>query len=142
MFHVSVTTVETHHPLPHCAHIHCLVSINIQQASMNTNGCQFFHMIEFSGTSLLHVHFHVRCHFVRLSLCYHLFHGNKIEQNISGKVQPLLPNRQYPPTEIMSQHKLGGITFRAALISMSLHMMICQSLYLLSLFTLYTWSEP
>ena len=31
VFHVDVTTAETHHPLPHCAHIHSLVSITIQQ---------------------------------------------------------------------------------------------------------------
>jgi hypothetical protein len=27
--YINVTTAKTHHPLPHCAHIHCLV--NIQQ---------------------------------------------------------------------------------------------------------------
>ena len=37
-----VTTAETHHPPPHCAHFHCLGSINIQQASMNVNGCHVF----------------------------------------------------------------------------------------------------
>lgn len=25
-----------------CVHIHCLVSLNVQQASMNVNGCNFF----------------------------------------------------------------------------------------------------
>ena len=34
--------LKPHHPPPHCAHIHCLVSRNIQQASMNANGCNFF----------------------------------------------------------------------------------------------------
>ena len=36
-FLVAVATAETHHPAPHCAHIHCLVSTNIQQA----NECQW-----------------------------------------------------------------------------------------------------
>jgi len=37
----AVTTAETHHPSPHCAHSHCLVSINTQQAMMNISGCHF-----------------------------------------------------------------------------------------------------
>ena len=31
-----------YYPAPHCVHIHCLVSINIQQVSMNVSGCSFF----------------------------------------------------------------------------------------------------
>ena len=31
VFHVAVTSSEMHHLVPHCAHIHCLVFINIQQ---------------------------------------------------------------------------------------------------------------
>jgi len=34
---VAVITAETHNPLPHCAYIHCLVSINIQKFAMNIN---------------------------------------------------------------------------------------------------------
>ena len=44
-FHIcynSVVVVETYYALPHCAHIHCLVSINIQQALMNVNSAIFF----------------------------------------------------------------------------------------------------
>jgi len=29
-------------PWPHCAHIHCLVSVTVQQALINVNGCHFF----------------------------------------------------------------------------------------------------
>ena len=61
-----------------------LISINIQQMSMNVNECNFFHREEFSDTSLLHRHFHVRCHFVRLPLCCHLSCGNNMEQRIGG----------------------------------------------------------
>jgi len=39
---VTATTAGTHHPPPHCAHTHCLVSINIQEASRNANGHNFF----------------------------------------------------------------------------------------------------
>jgi len=41
VFHVTVAIAETHHPLPHCDHMHCLVSVNVQQASMNDNGVIF-----------------------------------------------------------------------------------------------------
>lgn len=33
---------ELHHSPPHCVHICCLVSINIQEAPMNINECHFF----------------------------------------------------------------------------------------------------
>ena len=44
---VSVTTAEAHHPPPHCIHIHCLVSRNVQQALMNVSEGHFFYMEEF-----------------------------------------------------------------------------------------------
>ena len=62
VFHVAVATAEARHPLPQCANIHCLVSINIQEVSMNVIGCNFFCMEKFSYTPLLHMHFHVRRH--------------------------------------------------------------------------------
>ena len=67
---------EMHHPPPYCVHIHCLVSINFQQVSMNINGYIFFWMEEFSGTPLLQMSFHVRCHFAGLPVCCHLSHSN------------------------------------------------------------------
>ena len=78
VFKVAVATAETRHPPPHCANILCLVSVNVKQASMNVIGCNFFRMEELIYTPLLHTHFHVRRHFVRLPLCCHLSHGNKI----------------------------------------------------------------
>ena len=92
---VTVTTAETHHPPLHYADIHCLVSINTQQASMNVSGCHLFCMEELHSTSLLYRYFHVRRHFVRLPLCCHLLLGNITEQNIGGKA--LLPYHQHPP---------------------------------------------
>ena len=74
----TVTTAEMQHLLPHCTHIHCLVSINIQKVSVNVSVCNYFHMEEFSDTLLLHTNFHVRCHLVRLPLCCHLLHNNKM----------------------------------------------------------------
>ena len=69
---VTVATTEKHHPSSHCAHIHCLVSINIQQALMNVNRCYLFHMEKFNDSPLLH-----RCFHVRLPLCCHLSYGDK-----------------------------------------------------------------
>ena len=76
----------------HCAHIHCLVFINIQQVSLNVCGWHFSSTEEFIDTPLLHTHFHVRCHSVRLPLCCHLPHGNKVgywwEVSISTAIPP------------------------------------------------------
>ena len=79
-----------------CAHTYHLVSITIQQTSMNVSGCHFVRVEEFSDTPLLHTHFHVRCHSVRPSFCCHLSHRNKIKWDIGRKVQPLLPYHQHP----------------------------------------------
>ena len=56
-FHIPVTTAGTHHPLPHCAHIHYLVSKNFQQASMNVNGRHLFYMEKFISTPFFYTHF-------------------------------------------------------------------------------------
>jgi hypothetical protein len=36
-----VTTAEMQHPPPHCAHIHCFVSVNVQQASTSFSRSNF-----------------------------------------------------------------------------------------------------
>ena len=77
VIHVAVATAETRHPPPHYANVHYLVSINVQQASMNVIGWNFFRMEECNYTPLLHTHFHVRRHFVSLPVYCHLLHGNK-----------------------------------------------------------------
>ena len=95
-------------PTSPCAHIHCLVSINLQRALINVNGHHFFLVEELSCTSLLHPHFCVRHHFVRLLLCCHLSHS---------QVQPLLTIPPPSASDVLGQHhKTGGITFRAALV--------------------------
>jgi hypothetical protein len=67
---------STSHRLPHCAHIHCLVSINAHQASMNVNGCNFFRLEKSNVSHLLCSNFHFRRHLIRLLLCCYLSHGN------------------------------------------------------------------
>jgi len=41
VFHIAFAIVETHYSPPHCAHIHCLVSIHLQQVSVIVNVCHF-----------------------------------------------------------------------------------------------------
>jgi len=78
IFHILVAIANMHHPPPYSAHICCLVSINILQASMNINGCKLSCMEEFSDIPLLHVYFHVRYRSVWLPLCCYISHGNKM----------------------------------------------------------------
>ena len=68
----------------HCWYAVCTTSL-CSQASVNVNGCIFFRVQEFSVTALLHLHFHVRCHFIRLPHCCHLSHSSKMLQNIGGR---------------------------------------------------------
>jgi len=64
----------------------------------NVTGCLFFLCGGIHWLSLLHMHFHVRHHFVRLPLCCHLLlHNSNMEWNIGRKVQLLLPCHQQPP---------------------------------------------
>lgn len=44
--YIIFATVEIHYPSSNCAHIHCLVTLNIQQTLMNVNGCNFFFYIK------------------------------------------------------------------------------------------------
>ena len=79
VFHTAIITAETYHPLLHCTNVHCLVSKNIQQASVNVSGCNVFGMEAFSDTPLFHMLFHARHYFVRLPLYHHLLHCNRIK---------------------------------------------------------------
>lgn len=72
-----VATAEVQHPLPHCAYVHCIISMNIQE-SLNVSRDNFSLMEEFSGTHLFHTHFHVRYHRIRLTLSGYWLCGNKI----------------------------------------------------------------
>ena len=67
-FHITVTTAETCYPPLHCAHIHCLVSIIVQQVSMNISGCNFFCMKRLISTPLIHLYFHHQMPFCQTAL--------------------------------------------------------------------------
>ena len=72
-------------------------SISESQHSARINECNFLLMEEFSDTSLLHTHFHIRHHCVSLFFYRQLLHSNKMWWNILRKVQPLLPYHHHPP---------------------------------------------
>ena len=107
---------EMHHPPPHCAHIDWLVSINIQQISVNITRCHFFHVEEFGSTPLLHTRFHVRHHFVRLPSAASVTQ----QQNVTAYWWETSTSTAISPTstsDVTGQHnKIGDIAFRAALV--------------------------
>ena len=81
-------------------------------------GAIFFCVEDFSDTPLLHTHFTVGSHFVRLPLCYHLLHGNNVMEYLQedSASTVILPTSA---PDVMGQHnKTGGITFGAGLIAM------------------------
>ena len=89
--HATVINICTAEMIRCCCH-HCrnapptaslclrplVVSINIQQVSMNVSLCYFFHLEEFNFTPLLHTLFHVRRYSVRLPLYCHLSYSNNM----------------------------------------------------------------
>ena len=105
-----------HHLLPHCAHIHCLVSRNIQQTLMNVSGCHFFHMKEINDIPLLYTYFYVRHHFVRMSLCCHLSHSHKFteSQNCRGWKGPR-DHLVQPPDKAVSLDQVAQVCIQAGL---------------------------
>ena len=109
----TVATAETYHPLPHCAHIHWLASINVQQASVNVSACHFFCTEEFSDIPLFQTRFHSFCQTAPLLLSVTQQHV--LEYWCEGSIFSAVP-----PTftsALMGQHhKMGGITFGAGFI--------------------------
>ena len=88
---VAVTTAEMHHPSPHCAtFIVCSPEVFSKHQCILV-GAIFFCMGEFNSTPLCYMHFHVRCHSVRLPFYCSLSHSNKMGRNVGWKFQPLLP---------------------------------------------------
>ena len=110
---------KKHHPPPHCTHIHCLDSTDVQQVSMNVSGCHFFRM-EACGRGMcrvthLHMCCHVRCHSVRLPFCHMspvTWQQNVLEYWWEYSTSAALPTST---SETVGQYdKIGSIIFRAA----------------------------
>ena len=116
-FHIAVTTIKTHHPLHHCAHIHCLVSINIQQMSVNVSGCHGgIQWHTFSSCSL-------PC---QTPFCQTapLLPSVTRQQNVmqywwKGSIYTVVLPTSSTDT-VGQENKIGGITFKAATVFLSL----------------------
>ena len=100
---------HTTHPLPQCAHVHCLVSIKVQQVLINVSGCHFF------PHGRIQFHTFVSCAlpcqrpFCQTAICHTATTYNRI---FGRKVQLLLPPAS--ASDIVGQHnKIEGITFKA-----------------------------
>ena len=111
VLYVTVATAKTHHPLPHYGHIHCLISINAHQVSVNVSGCHFFCMEELSYAPFLKS--------TSMSdsplLPFVFWQQNVTEHWWEGSASSAMPPTS--ASDVMGQHsKIGGITFRAAFV--------------------------
>ena len=117
VFHVAVATAETRHPPPHCANVHCLVSVNVQQASMNVFGCNFFphggiRLYTFASYAL-------PC---QTSFCQTapLLPSVARRKNLTEYWREGSTSTAIPPTSasdvVGQRNKIGGFTFGAALV--------------------------
>ena len=126
VFHVTVSTAETLHPLPHCFHIHCLISTNIQQVSMNVNGCNFF---PHGGIPFQTLASYALPSQIPFSQTATLLPSVAQQQYVMEHCQEGLASTAIPPTsasDFMGHHsEIGGITFRAALVWVCIYINIC-----------------
>jgi len=106
-----VTTSETHHLPPHCAYVHCLVSIKAQRVLMNVSGCHFFPTWRNSITHLLHTSMSdtILSDSSSAAICCT---ANKYNRIPVGNFNPYCFTTN---TCLWCNNKIGSITFRAAL---------------------------
>lgn len=128
-YHDGITAKKT---LPkqfnfHCIHIHCLVSINFQQASTRVNKGQIFHREEISNTPLTHSHFHIRHHFAPL------LPPATQQQNITDNCWEVSASPAIPPKSTSNTaghlNNIEGITFRGVLVDMNIYIYTCVYIY-------------
>lgn len=82
-------SAETHHLPPHYDNIHCLVYVNVNQAWMNVNECNFF---------LLHG-----------GLQWHIFSSYTFQyQTPFSQIVPLLPSAQKKKKKNWIELNIGG----------------------------------
>ena len=104
---LTITTARTHHPLPHCAYIHCLISINLKQALTIVSGQHFFCMKKFSSirTPMSDT---IPSDCTSAAIC-HTRQQNELEYWQEGSASTAIP-----PTcaaHVMSKHNtIGGIS--------------------------------
>jgi len=120
-----------HHLLPHCAHIHSWISINIQWELMNGSGCHFC-----SKACLC-----FRCTSVSVPFCQSaaLLSSVPQQQHVMGYCWEGSVSTAIPPpstSDVMSQNnKIEGTTFGVVLI----YMCVCVCMHVLHSFS---WIHP
>ena len=109
-------TAETHHPLPHCAHIHCSVSITFIKCWWMSMGA-IFSIWRNSVTHLSFIHASMSDAIVSDCPSAAISHMATTWNGILGG---RFPSTSIPPTsasDVMGQYsKIVGITFGAALV--------------------------
>jgi len=112
-----IAIAETFHSAPHCAYIRFLVSINIQQVSVNVNRCHFF---LYGGLQWCTFALHVLPCQTPFCPTIPLLPSATQQQNIMECWWESSACTAIPLTstcDIVGQHsKIGGITFGAALL--------------------------
>mgnify|MGYP001855689087 CR=1 FL=1 len=127
-------------PTPHCVHMHCLVSRNTHQMSMNASRCHFLlcggiDQHSFASSAL-------PCQ-MPFSQTAPLLLSVAWQQNVMGYcefIQRLLPYHQVSASDIMGWHnKIWGFTCRAAVIIFYYAMfgVVLKSTYILRISVLY-----
>jgi len=113
---VAVSTAEMPHPLPPCAHSHCLDTINIQQEWMPMGA--IFSIWWNSVTHLCFIH-------TSMSETASLLPSVTQQQHVMEYWWEGAASTAIPPTSasdvIGQHHKIGGITLRAALVGICVH---------------------
>ena len=113
IFHVAVTIAEIYYPLLHCANIHCFISINVQQASMDVSRFNIFCLEQFNECLC----------FIQSSMSDSILPDCSSvvtqPQNLMEYWKEVTNSTAIPPTstsDIMGHHnKIEGITFSSTL---------------------------
>ena len=118
VFHINVITPEMHNSLPHCAHMHYWVSINIPKASINVNGCSFFPHGKIQWHTIASYTLSCQTPFCQTAL---LLPSVTQQQNLTEywwEDSGCIAISPTSASEFMVQsNKIGGITFSAVLIT-------------------------
>ena len=116
-FHVAVPTAETCHPPPHCANIHCLVSV---KRSASVNECHWMQFFPHGGIQLhTFASYALPCQ-TPFSQTAPLLSSVARQQNLTEYWREGSTSTAIPPisaSDFVDQHnKIGAITFGAAVV--------------------------
>jgi len=103
--------------LKHTTHIHCLISINVHQASTNVNGHNFFPHVGIQLQPFASYTLPCQMPFCQSTA---LLPFVAQQQHVMGYWWKGSASTAIPPpsaSNVVGQHKIGGITFEATLIN-------------------------